>query len=168
MSPRVHPAWRATIVSNRLQQVSGDDSQHGETESETYALAMSLANCWDDLVDLLLNQAERAKSRGLHAGAAVLGSRALMELDRTRYSLAAQSARTSWSKRMARGLSVTLDAAYQGQDARLQAELIEFARVQTLPTANGEIVGDATLAVPPVVRVRGQTRLARPLGAARP
>jgi hypothetical protein len=152
---------RFDILERRASQAAGEP-ERADFERGAFALAMSLACCWDDLVDLLLGEAKAAMGDGEHAKASELGSRALMELDRTRYSLAAQSARTSWSRRFRSGLAVTLDAAYQLQDSRLQAELIEFARVQTLPAANGEVGGEFVLATPPVVKVRGSARLARP------
>jgi hypothetical protein len=160
---------RLGILADRISPVA-DAEGEGEHEAgyETLALAMSLSCRWDDLVDLLLNRASAAKSRGDHIAMCQFSARALSALDRTRYSLAAQSARTSWSRRFERGLAVALEAAYGAHDARFQAELIEFARIQTIPTANGEVVGLGRPAPPPVVRVGGVARLARSDSSNRP
>jgi hypothetical protein len=152
---------RFDILGYRAAQADASNAD-ADFDLEAYVLAMSLARCWDDLIDLLVSWAETAAENGNYVEAAGLGARALMELDRTRYSLAAQTARTSWSKRFHRGLAVTLEAAYHLKDHRFQAELIEFSRVQTLPAANGEAIGGLALVTPPVVRVRGHARVAHP------
>ena len=152
---------RFDILWHRAAEAEASEKK-ADFDLEVYVLAMSLAGCWDDLIDLLVSWAETAAGNGNYVEAAGLGARALMELDRTRYSLAAQTARTSWSKRFHRGLAVTLEAAYHLQDHRFQAELIEFSRVQTLPAANGEAIGGLALITPPVVRIRGSVRVAHP------
>ena len=131
---------------------------------EAAAMAMSVARAADDLVELYLFEARRvAQSDGrMHKDALALSARALMELDRTRYLLAAQSVRTSWSVRFHRTLSFALDAAHAHKDHEFVAELLEFARVQTLPAATAETSGDLALSMPPVVLVNGRSRLARP------
>lgn len=140
----------------------------GELEDETgwdpqaVAIAMAVARCSDDLIELLLGEAHRAGEQESYGTRLQLAGRALMELDATRYLLAAQSARTSWSRRFQRALGVALDAAHrEGEHARL-AELLEFARVQALPAATGEAAGDFALSTPPVIQLRGRTHLARP------
>lgn len=131
---------------------------------EAAAVAMSVARAADDLVELYLFEARReAESDGRgNKDALALAACALMELDRTRYLLAAQSVRTSWSVRFRRTLSFALDAAHADKDHEFVAELLEFARVQTLPAATAEASGDLALSMPPVVLVNGRSRLARP------
>ena len=137
--------------------------------AEAVGLALAIAGWADDLVEVLLTEAEIAARDDRHDERARLGTRALMELDATRYRLAAQSARTSWSRRLQRALAVTLDAALQEENHVLVAELLEFARVQGLPATTAESSGeDLALSTPPVVRLRDLARLARPAEADRP
>ena len=126
-------------------------------EPESVAVAMAIAGWSDDLVELLLTEARRAADAGEHAARVRLAARALMELDGTRYRLAAQSSRTSWSRRFQRALAVALDAAHREQDHTFVAELLEFARVQGLPAATAEASGDLPLSTPPVIRLRGHS-----------
>ncbi|HEY4451784.1 MAG TPA: CHAT domain-containing protein [Solirubrobacteraceae bacterium] len=146
----------------------------GELDDETgwdpdaVGLAMSVARWSDDLVELLLTEARRAAGRGKQATRLRLAIRALMELDVTRYQLAAQSTRTSWSRRLRRALDAALDAAYAEGERSLIAELLEFARVQGLPVATGEQADEFGLLPPPVVQLRGRSRLARPGNPYRP
>jgi hypothetical protein len=146
----------------------------GELEDETgwepdaVGMAMSVARWSDDLVELLLTEARRAATRKDQAARLRLAIRALMELDVTRYQLAAQSTRTSWSRRLRRALDVALDAAYAEGERSLIAELLEFARVQGLPVATGEQTDEFGLLPPPVVQLRGRSRLARPGNPNRP
>jgi hypothetical protein len=143
--------------------------RHGEAENddsgwdpESVAVAMAVAGWSDDLVDLLLSEAGAAANAGRQKVRLHQSARALMELDGTRYRLAAQSARTSWSRRFQRALAVALDAAYLENDHAFVAELLEFARVQALPATTAEAADELSLAVPPVVRLRGLSRLAKP------
>ena len=131
-------------------------------DPEAVAVAMAIAGWSDDLVELLLTEARIAANAGEQAVRMRLAARALMELDGTRYRLAAQSSRTSWSRRFQRALAVALDAAHCEQDHTFVAELLEFARVQGLPAATAEASGDLALSTPPVVQLRGLSRLARP------
>ena len=124
-------------------------------------LAMSMTRRTDDLVDLLLLESRAAQTAGEMDRAVALGVRALMELDATRYDLAAQSNRTSWHRRFEQGLDVCLPLVFASGDHRLLAELLEFSRVQTLPAARG-VVADLELRVPPAVFVRGVSRLSKP------
>ena len=146
----------------------------GELDDETgwepgaVGLAMSVARWSDDLVELLLTEARRAAGRGEQATRLHLAIRALMELDVTRYQLAAQSTRTSWSRRLRRALDVALDAAHAEGERSLIAELLEFARVQGLPVATGEQADEFGLLPPPVVQLQGRSRLARPGSPNRP
>lgn len=138
-------------------------------DAEPAGLAMAIAGWADDLVEVLLTEADIAARDGRHDERARFGARALMELDATRYRLAAQSARTSWSRRLQRVLAVTLDAAHREENHTLVAELLEFARVQGLPATTAETSGgDLALSIPPVVRLRNLARLARPAVADRP
>ncbi|HEV2790732.1 MAG TPA: hypothetical protein VGV69_05485, partial [Solirubrobacterales bacterium] len=138
-------------------------------DAEPAGLAMAIAGWADDLVEVLLTEADLAARDGRHDERARFGIRALMELDATRYRLAAQSARTSWSRRLQRALTVTLDAAHREENHRLIAELLEFARVQGLPATTAETSGgDLALSTPPVVRLRNLARLVRPAEADRP
>src|ERR1019366_3097113 len=138
----------------------------GELEDETgwepdaVGMAMSVARWSDDLVELLLTEARRAATREDQAARLRLAIRALMELDVTRYQLAAQSTRTTWARRPRRALDVALDAAYAEGERSLIAELLEFARVQGLPVATGEQTDEFGLLPPPVVQLRGRSRLA--------
>ena len=131
-------------------------------DPEAVAVGLAIAGWSDDLVELLLMQARRAAEDDEQVDRVRLAARALMELDRTRYRLAAQSSRTSWSRRFQRVLAVALDAAHETQDHTFVAELLEFARVQALPAATAEAAGDLPLSTPPVIRLRGHSRLARP------
>ncbi len=149
------------IVLTWLLEAEGGDSTT-EIDIPSTARAMSMVRASDGLIELLLREASKAREAGALERAVFFGARALMELDHTRYSLAAQSARTSWSVRFKGGLSITLDCAFQLGDRRLVAELLEFARIQTLPIANAEAPGPVQLARPPVVMVGGHARLARP------
>lgn len=137
-------------------------------EPEAVAIAMGISGWSDDMVELLLTEARIARQAGREDERARLGIRALMELDATRYRLAAQSARTSWSRRLQRALAVTLDAASETEDHTLVAELLEFARVQALPATTAEAAGNLALSTPPVVRLRELARLARPGDPNRP
>src|SRR5579859_3266770 len=131
-------------------------------DPEAAALAMSMARYADDLVELYLGQARNAVLAEERSTALSFAARALMELDRTRYLLAAQSSRTSWSTRFRRVLDFALDTAHVEEDHEFVAELLEFARVQTLPAATAEGSTDLALSVPPIVLVNGRSRLARP------
>jgi hypothetical protein len=137
-------------------------------DPEAFALAMAISKWSDDLVELHLTEAAIADKAERQDERVRFGVRALMELDATRYRLSAQSARTSWSRRFQRALAVTLDAAFQQENHDLVAELLEFARVQALPAATAEASEDLVLSTPPVVRLRGLARLARPADADRP
>lgn len=138
-------------------------------DAEPTALAMAIAGWTDDLVEVLITEADIAARDGRHDERVRFGVRALMELDATRYRLAAQSARTSWSRRLQRALAVTLDAAHREENHTLVAELLEFARVQGLPATTAETSGgDLALSTPPVVRLRSLARLARPAETDRP
>ena len=137
-------------------------------DPEAFGLAMAIANWSIDLVELQLTEAAIADKAERQDERVRFGVRALMELDATRYRLSAQSARTSWSRRFQRALAVTLDAAFQQEDHDLVAELLEFARVQALPAATAEASEDLVLSTPPVVRLRGLARLAKPAEADRP
>ena len=59
-------------------------------------------------------------------------------------------------------LDFALDIAHAEQDHEFVAELLEFARIQTLPAATAEASADLALSTPPIVLVNGRTRLARP------
>jgi tetratricopeptide (TPR) repeat protein len=149
----------------RVDTLSRRGDQLEETtgwDPEAVAVAMAIAGWSDDLVELLLTEARIAANAGEQAVRMRLAGRALMELDGTRYRLAAQSSRTSWSRRFQRALAVALDAAHCEQDHAFVAELLEFARVQGLPAATAEASGDLALSTPPVVQLRGLSRLARP------
>jgi CHAT domain-containing protein len=138
-------------------------------DAEPVGLAMAIAGWADDLVEVLLTEADIAARDDRHDERTRLGVRALMELDATRYRLAAQSARTSWSRRFQRALGVTLDAAHREENHTLVAELLEFARIQGLPATTAESSGgDLALSIPPVVRLRDRARLVRPAEADRP
>ena len=138
-------------------------------DAEPVGLALAIAGWADDLVEVLLTEADIAGRDDRHDERARFGARALMELDATRYRLAAQSARTSWSRRLHRALAVTLDASHREENHTLVAELLEFARVQGLPATTAETSGgDLALSTPPVVRLRNLARLARPAEADRP
>ena len=67
-------------------------------------------------------------------------------------------------------LALALSLTLQSGDARLQAELIEFGRVQTLPSSSvgGTRHGQLALAAPPVIRVRGSAQVSRYGDALRP
>jgi hypothetical protein len=136
-------------------------------DPDAVGLAMAVAGRSDDLVELLLAEAQ-ATGSGREAQALGLGARALIELDATRYLLAAQSARSSWSRRFGRALAVTLELAHRAEDHRFVAELLEFARVQALPASAAEGTADLALSTPPVIRLRGVSRLARPGELGRP
>ena len=140
----------------------GKPDEHRGWDPEAVGLAMAISGWSDHLVELLLAEAGIAGEAGRDSERLRLGTRALMELDATRYRLAAQSARTSWSRRLQRALGVTLDAAFREEEHALVAELLEFARVQALPAATAEASGDFALSTPPVVQLRGLSRLARP------
>jgi tetratricopeptide (TPR) repeat protein len=155
---------RVDTLSRRADKLDDDTGW----EPESVAVAMAIAGWSDDLVELLLTEAHRAARDGKHAIRVRLAARALMELDGTRYRLAAQSSRTSWSRRFQRALAVALDAAHHEQDHTFVAELLEFARVQGLPAATAEASGDLPLSIPPVIRLRGRSRLARPGEPKRP
>lgn len=155
---------RVDTLSRRGDQL---DDRTG-WDPEAVALAMAVARWSDDLVEVLLTEARRAAQAGSHAARLRIATRALMELDGTRYRLAAQSSRTSWSRRFQRALSVALDAAHREQEHTFIAELLEFARIQALPATTGEAAGDIVLSTPPVVQLRGCARLARPGEPGRP
>ncbi|MFC1430610.1 CHAT domain-containing protein [Streptacidiphilus sp. N1-3] len=143
-------------------------------EWQPVAMAMAITRAADDLVELYLSEARTAASSNRRAEALPMIACALMELDRTRYLLAAQSTRSSWSKRFRRVLDFALAVAHAEQDHEFVAELIEFARVQTLPAVTAEGLTnelgnlDLSLSTPPVVLVNGRSRLARPGERQRP
>jgi hypothetical protein len=137
-------------------------------DPDAVGLAMAIAGRSDDLVDLLLGEARRQGEVGREAQAIALAARALIELDRTRYLLAAQSARSSWSRRFGQALAISLELAHRAGDQRFGSELLEFARVQALPASAAEGSADMALSTPPVIRLRGISRLARPGVPGRP
>lgn len=152
----------ARAAPPEVVEQAGDARDRNGWEPEPVALVMAVARSSDDLVELYLSEARHAVASGQRADALPLAARALMELDRTRYLLAAQSSRTSWSKRFRRVLDFALDAAHAEQDHEFMAELLEFARVQTLPAATAEGAGDIALSTPPIILVNNRARLARP------
>ena len=146
----------------RVEDQAEDAGNRDGWEPELVALVMAVARSSDDLVELYLSEARNAVADGQRGEALPLAARALMELDRTRYLLAAQSSRTSWSRRFQRVLDFALATAHAEQDHEFVAELLEFARVQTLPAASAEISEDLALSTPPIILVNSQARLARP------
>lgn len=123
------------------------------------------------LADLLVAQARFLFSRddGQQAAQDHL-LRALRELDRNRYTLRSPRDRAAWSARLHDALAATVSLTVQSRDARLQAELMEFGRVQTLPylSAAGPSGDQVALAVPPVIRVRGTAQISCYWDASRP
>lgn len=155
----------------RVDVLSRREEEHGASDGwdpDAVGLAMAIAGRSDELVDLLLREARRRDEMGRGAQALEFGARALIELDRTRYLLAAQSSRSSWSRRLGQALSITLELAHRSEDKRFVAELLEFARVQALPASAAEGSADLTLSTPPVIRLRGRSRLAGPGVSGRP
>ena len=150
------------------QTDADEDEEHDGWNPEATAMAMAVAQVTDDLIELYLSEARTAAATERRAEALPLVARALMELDRTRYLLAAQSSRSSWSKRFRRVLDFALAVAHDEGDHEFVAELLEFARVQTLPTASAEASSELALSTPPVVLVKGRSRLARPGEQRRP
>jgi tetratricopeptide (TPR) repeat protein len=123
------------------------------------------------LADLLVAQARFLSRRddGQQAAQDHL-LRALRELDRNRYTLRSPRDRAAWSARLHDALARAVSLTVQSGDARLQAELMEFGRVQTLPylSAAGPSGDQVALAVPPVIRVRGTAQISRYWDASRP
>jgi tetratricopeptide (TPR) repeat protein len=80
----------------------------------------------------------------------------LLELDRVRYTLRGPTARARWARRFSAALADGLELSSRGRDPRLQAELIELARLQSLPLlrAPDDLVDQTLLATAPTVRVR--------------
>lgn len=162
---------RADILSRATEPAQKSADQRDSIDSwdpEPVAMAMAVSKSADDLVEVFLTEAQNAHALDQHEHALSLISRGLMELDRTRYRLAAQSSRTSWSRRFRRVLDVALAIAHDANDHEFLAELLEFARIQTLPATTAEESEDIVLSTPPVVLVNGRTRLARPGEAHRP
>jgi hypothetical protein len=87
----------------------------------------------------------------------------LVELDRVRYTLRGQASRARWSQYFGRALTDALRLAAQQPDGRLQAELIEIARLQSLPIlrSSHESVDDAALSPAPTIRVRSTADMGR-------
>ncbi|MGV9563582.1 CHAT domain-containing protein [Streptomyces sp. NPDC003480] len=157
----------------RVDILSRSMTKRDDWEPEAVAMALATARAADDLVELFLLEARAAAaSDRQQSKAPALVARALMELDRTRYLLAAQSSRSSWSRRFHRVLDVALSIAHTQQDHEFVGELLEFARIQTLPTATAEAPAQETteleLSTPPTVLVHGRSRLARPAERHRP
>jgi hypothetical protein len=172
-----------TEITYRSIQAEIPDKDTDFTLAEMGELSGILAvqGQWDLLADLLVLQARYAfrhkdgesgdgapEERLLNALELVL--RALRELDRNRYTLRSPRDRAAWSARLHDALAFALSLTAQSGDARMQAELIEFGRVQTLPFLSADCArsDQIALAVPPVIRVRGDARVSRYWDANRP
>jgi hypothetical protein len=169
-----------TEITYRSIQAEIPDKDADFTLAEMGELSGILAvqGQWDLLADLLVLQARYAfrhkgsdgapEERLLNALEHVL--RALRELDRNRYTLRSPRDRAAWSARLHDALAFALSLTAQSGDARLQAELIEFGRVQTLPFLSADCArsDQIALAVPPVIQVRGDARVSRYWDANRP
>jgi hypothetical protein len=171
---------RAEITYRRIQaEIPGEDSKDTLAEMDVNADLLALQGQWGTLADLLVTQARyalRPRNEDPRKGAQEAGEaaspeqrrekalgyllRALRELDRNRSTLRSAPDRAAWSARLHAALAFTLALAAQSADTRLQAELIEFGRIQTLPhldrprTRDGQIA----LTVPPVILYRSNTR----------
>jgi tetratricopeptide (TPR) repeat protein len=183
---------RTELTYRRIRaKVPADDSDSTLAEMDESADFLALQGQWGILADLLMTQARNAlhlldegrRTGTLESDGAEAESqderlakplsyalRALRELDRNRSTLRSPRDRASWSMRLHEALGLALPLALQSGDARLQAELIEFGRIQTLPYLDSahKCDGQVALAVPPVIRVRGQAQVSRYWNANRP
>ena len=173
---------RTEIIYRSIQaEIPDKDADFTLAEMGELSAILAVQGQWDLLADLLVLQARYAfrqndgesgdgasEERLLNALALVL--RALRELDRNRYTLRSPLDRAAWSARLHDALAFALSLTTLSGDARLQAELIEFGRVQTLPFLSSDSArsDQIALAVPPVIRVRGDARVSRYWDANRP
>lgn len=95
--------------------------------------------------------------RGARQSSLTYALRGLIHLDAVRHHLTTEAQRDRWSIRLLEALGLALKC--QDTYGRLTAELIEAARVQALPDADGQQPG--SLIPPPVIRVGGRAVLAR-------
>lgn len=167
-------AMRTEITSRTIRAAMPGPAQH-----DPYTLAdmegiydiLAAQGQWEILADLLVAQARFFLKRGdSHKAAQGHLIRALRELDRNRYTLRSPRDRAGWSARLHDALAAAVSLTVHSGDARLQAELMEFGRVQTLPyfSAIGPPHDQVALAVPPVIRVRGTAQISRYWDASRP
>lgn len=175
---------RTEITVFRIQaEIPGKDSQDDSGEMDNTADVLAIQGQWGIVADLLVTLARHelkpqraADETGQDSPEERLEKalgyllRALRELDRNRSTLRSPRDRATWSAHLHEALALALGLAAQSGDARLQAELIEFGRIQTLPyldSANARD-GQVALAVPPVIRVRNRAQVGRYWDASRP
>lgn len=163
---------RVEIFSRRVRTESpdtADTDRYTLTDAEQIADLLAAIGQWDLLAELTMLQARAHASRQEYRKALQAAIRALRELDRNRYELTAPRDRATWYERIREALELAVAITSATNDAGLQAELLEFARVQTLPQLAGQHVGhEWALATPPVVTVRGRARLSRYRDPGRP
>jgi Arc/MetJ-type ribon-helix-helix transcriptional regulator len=175
---------RAELTIFRIQaEVPSKDFQDSSGEMDNSADILAIQGQWGIVADLLVTLA-RHEMRPLKATdetgedspegrlEKALGYllRALRELDRNRSTLRSPRDRAAWSAHLHEALALALGLAAQSGNARLQAELIEFGRIQTLPHLESAHArdGQVALAVPPVIRVRNRAQVDRYWDPSRP
>lgn len=175
---------RTEITLRRIQaEVPGKDSKYPLAELDENADLLAIQGQWGIVADLLVTLARNEMRPPKEADESNVDSpekrlakalgyllRALRELDRNRSTLRSPRDRAAWSARLHEALALALALAVQSGDARLQAELMEFGRIQTLPHFDSAPARDGQIAltVPPVIRVRNRAQVSRYWDAARP